>query len=72
RMWVMMAAGVINVPLCCFLAWKFGAIGAAWSMVGAEAFVCIGIFGIMQRHGILRDYLFPSRVENHPVNDSAA
>jgi len=72
RMWVMMAAGVVNVPLCCFLAWKFGAIGAAWSMVGAEAFVCFGIFGIMQRHGILREYLFPSEVKNHPVNDSAA
>ena len=72
RMWVMMAAGLINVPLCCFLAWKFGAIGAAWSMVGAEAFVCLGIFGIMQRYGILRDYLFPSQVKNQPVNDSAA
>lgn len=72
RMWVMMAAGVVNVPLCCFLAWKFGAIGAAWSMVGAEAFVCLGIFGIMQRHGILREYLFPSEVKNQPVNDSAA
>jgi len=72
RMWVMMAAGVINVPLCCFLAWKFGAIGAAWSMVGAEAFVCLGIFGIMHRHGILQEYLFPSQVENRPVNDSAA
>lgn len=71
RMWVMMAAGVINVPLCCFLAWKFGAIGAAWSMVGAEAFVCFGIFAIMQRHGILREYLFPSEVKSQPVNDSA-
>ncbi|MFB6324578.1 PST family transporter [Pantoea deleyi] len=72
RMWVMMAAGVINVPLCCFLAWKFGAIGAAWSMVGAEAFVCFGIFAIMHRHGILREYLFPAEVKSQPVNDSAA
>ncbi len=71
RMLVMMAAGVINVPICCFLAWQYGAIGAAWSMVMAEAFVCIGIFGIMARHGILREYLFPARTDVAPVNDSA-
>lgn len=71
RMMVMMAAGVINVPLCCLLAWQYGAIGAAWSMVLAEAFVCIGIFGIMLRRGILREYLFPAHAPISPINDSA-
>ncbi|MDL4913411.1 MAG: flippase [Enterobacterales bacterium endosymbiont of Blomia tropicalis] len=71
RMLVMMAAGVVNVPVCCVLAWQYGALGAAWSMVMAEAFVCIGIFTLMARHGILRDYLSPARAQVASVNDSA-
>ena len=70
-MLVMMAAGVVNVPVCCVLAWQYGALGAAWSMVMAEAFVCIGIFTLMARHGILRDYLSPARAQVASVNDSA-
>ncbi len=71
RMLVMMAAGVVNVPVCCVLAWQYGALGAAWSMVMAEAFVCIGIFTLMARHGILLYYLFPARAQVASVNDSA-
>ncbi|MBE5250749.1 flippase [Mixta mediterraneensis] len=71
RMLVMMAAGVVNVPVCCVLAWQYGALGAVWSMVMAEAFVCIGIFTLMARHGILRDYLSPARAQVASVNDSA-
>ena len=71
RMLVMMAAGVVNVPVCCVLAWQYGALGAAWSMVMAESFVCIGIFTLMARHGILRDYLSPARAQVASVNDSA-
>ncbi|WP_288431222.1 flippase [uncultured Pantoea sp.] len=70
RMMVMMVAGVVNVPVCCLLAWKFGAIGAAWSMVLAEVLVCIGIFGIMVRHNIWRDYAFPDRLNSPTANDS--
>lgn len=57
RMFTMLGAGLINIPICSVLAWKYGAIGAAWSMVIAELLVCIGIFSIMARHGILSEYL---------------
>lgn len=70
RMLVMVAAGIINVPICCFLAWQYGAIGAAWSMVLAEALVCAGIFGIMVRHGILHEYLRPGATA--PASDTTS
>lgn len=57
RMQVMVGAGLLNVPICCLLAWQYGALGAACAMVFAEFMVCVGIFCIMVRHGILREYL---------------
>ncbi|WP_312241673.1 flippase [Pantoea sp.] len=69
RMQVMVGAGLINIPVCCLLAWKYGAIGAACSMVFAEFMVCVGIFGIMARHGILREYLHAPRNASSPAKD---
>lgn len=69
RMQVMVGAGLINIPICCLLVWKYGAIGAACSMVFAEFMVCVGIFGIMARHGILRDYLHSPRNASSPAKD---
>ena len=71
RMQVMVGAGLINIPVCCLLAWKYGAIGAACSMVFAEFMVCVGIFGIMVRHGILREYLHSPRNASSPAKDIA-
>jgi PST family polysaccharide transporter len=39
-------------------------------MVLAEVLVCIGIFGIMVRHNIWRDYAFPDRLNSRTANDS--
>ncbi|PIJ50958.1 flippase [Erwinia sp. OLTSP20] len=57
RMYVMLAAGLINLPVCGLLAWKFGAIGAASSLVLAEFLVFAGVVWVMAKHGILKEYL---------------
>ncbi|MEM6162024.1 flippase [Erwinia sp. P6884] len=54
---IIVAAGLLNIPVCCFLAWQYGAIGAAWSMVIAEVFICTGIFYLIVKHNILQEYL---------------
>ncbi|ERK18532.1 MAG: flippase [Pantoea sp.] len=72
RMLVMLGPGIINIPVCAFLAWKYGAIGAAWSMVIAEFLVCVGIFWVMARHGILREYLHNSPSTRTAIKDTAS
>ncbi len=54
---IIVGAGLLNIPVCCFLAWQYGAIGAAWSMVIAEVIICLGIFYLMVKHKILHEYL---------------
>lgn len=57
RMYVMFIVGLINIPVCCLLAWKYGAIGAASALVLSEFLVFLGILRIMIRHNLLKTYL---------------
>lgn len=57
RMHVMFIVGLINIPVCCLMAWQFGAIGAASSLVFSEFLVFLGILRIMIKHDILNSYL---------------
>ena len=43
RMYLMFIVGGINIPACCLLAWKFGALGAACALVFSEFLIFIGI-----------------------------
>ncbi|SFM92670.1 hypothetical protein SAMN05216516_101367 [Izhakiella capsodis] len=61
RMYMMRIAGLINLPVCGLLAWQFGAIGAACSLVLAEYLVFCGIVWLMVKNGIFAAY----RVRNH-------
>lgn len=73
RMHVMFIVGLINVPVCCFMAWKFGAIGAAGSLVFSEFLVFLGILRIMIKHNILLPYLQKGRSQGFevPRNENA-
>ncbi|WP_455812914.1 flippase [Pseudomonas graminis] len=57
RMHVMFIVGLVNIPICCLLAWQYGAIGAASSLVLSEFLVFVGILRIMVKHDILKVYL---------------
>ena len=57
RMHVMFIVGLMNIPICCLLAWQYGAIGAASSLVLSEFLVFVGILRIMVKHDILKIYL---------------
>jgi PST family polysaccharide transporter len=46
---VMLAGGVLNLLAALVLAPGFGAIGMAWSVVGAETFVCLVLLWIVMR-----------------------
>ncbi len=69
RMFIMLGVGLLNLPVCCLLVWRYGVTGAAWSMVIAEMLVCLGIFIVMAKEGILRQYLIKDRLQQLPVNE---
>ncbi|MTD25595.1 flippase [Erwinia sorbitola] len=71
RMHVMFIVGLINIPICCLMAWKFGAIGAAGSLVLSEFLVFAGILRIMVKHDILKTYLARPAVFKQPGNEQA-
>lgn len=71
RMHVMFIVGLINIPICCLLAWQFGAVGAASSLVLSEFLVFVGILRIMIKHDILKTYLARPAVFKHPGNEHA-
>ncbi|MBN1085497.1 MULTISPECIES: flippase [Erwinia] len=71
RMHVMFIVGLINIPICCLLAWQFGAVGAASSLVLSEFLVFVGILRIMIKHDILKTYLARPAVFKQPGNEHA-
>jgi len=71
RMHVMFIVGLINIPICCLLAWQFGAVGAASSLVLSEFLVFVGILRIMIKHDILKIYLARPAVFKQPGNEHA-
>ncbi|MFK8260432.1 flippase [Erwinia sp. AnSW2-5] len=71
RMHVMFIVGLINIPICCLLAWQYGAIGAASSLVLSEFLVFIGILRIMVKHDILKVYLARPAGFKQPGNEQA-
>lgn len=71
RMHVMFIVGLINIPICCLLAWQYGAIGAASSLVLSEFLVFAGILRIMMKHDILKVYLARPAEFKQPGNEQA-
>jgi len=71
RMHVMFIVGLINIPICCLLAWQYGAIGAASSLVLSEFLVFVGILRIMVKHDILKVYLARPAAFKQPGNEQA-
>ena len=71
RMYLMFIVGGINIPACCLLAWKFGAIGAACALVFSEILIFIGIMYLLIKHGILKNYLARPAVFKQPGNEQA-
>lgn len=71
RMHVMFIVGLINIPICCLLAWQYGAIGAASSLVLSEFLVFAGILRIMVKHDILMVYLARPAGVKQPGNEQA-
>ncbi|MBK4725773.1 flippase [Pantoea agglomerans] len=71
RMHVMFIVGLINIPICCLLAWQYGAIGAASSLVLSEFLVFAGILRIMVKHDILKVYLARPAGFKQPGNEQA-
>lgn len=71
RMHVMFIVGLINIPICCLLAWQFGAVGAASSLVLSEFLVFVGILRIMIKHDILKTYLARPAFFKQPGNEHA-
>lgn len=71
RMHVMFIVGLINIPICCLLAWQFGAVGAASSLVLSEFLVFVGILRIMIKHDILKTYLARPAIFKQPGNEHA-
>lgn len=69
RMHVMFIVGLINIPICCLLAWQYGAIGAASSLVLSEFLVFAGILRIMVKHDILKVYLARPAGFKQPGNE---
>lgn len=69
RMHVMFIVGLINIPICCLLAWQYGAIGAASSLVLSESLVFAGILRIMIKHDILKIYLARPANFKQPGNE---
>ncbi len=47
---IILTAGVINIVLAIALAPAYRALGMAWSVVGAETFVTVGIYGLLRWH----------------------
>jgi PST family polysaccharide transporter len=48
---IVLGAGVLNVSLAIYVAPHFGAMGMAWSVVVAEAFVTVAMWIALHRHG---------------------
>lgn len=71
RMHVMFIVGLINIPICCLLAWQYGATGAASSLVLSEFLVFAGILRIMVKHDILKLYLARPVRFKQPGNEQA-
>lgn len=71
RMYLMFIVGGINIPACCLLAWKFGALGAACALVFSEILIFIGIIYLLVKHDILKTYLAPPAVFKQPGNEHA-
>lgn len=71
RMYLMFIVGGINIPACCLMAWKFGAIGAACALVFSEILIFIGIMYLLIKHGILKNYLARPAVFKQPGNEQA-
>ncbi|WP_034915544.1 MULTISPECIES: flippase [Erwinia] len=63
RMHVMFIVGMINVPVCCLMAWKLGAIGAAGSLVFSEFLVFLGILRVMVKNDLLKPYLLKQDID---------
>lgn len=71
RMHVMFIVGLMNIPICCLLAWQYGAIGAASSLVLSEFLVFVGVLRIMVKHDILKLYLARPAGFEQPGNERA-
>lgn len=71
RMHVMFIVGLMNIPICCLLAWQYGAIGAASSLVLSEFLVFVGVLRIMVKHDILKLYLARPAGFKQPGNERA-
>ncbi|HBH63340.1 MAG TPA: flippase, partial [Erwinia persicina] len=71
RMYLMFIVGAANIPFCCLMAWKFGALGAACALVFSEVLVFIGIIYLLVKHNILKTYLARPAAYQRPGNEQA-